>query len=458
MRIIDIVSEARRNPDHSSQKATRINTLDKLKEYTDGNKEYFVTFSDLPRTGINPQSEFKTPIGIYCYPLSEFRDLVHEATETVDIFPYAADRPFMYILEEKNKPLQEIEEYNEDDWGKDKEKLSKLIDKPTEYIEAMLEDEIEEWKDGSPITKLWRFTRFLSKGDKQHIKWNKILRELGYSGFIDRDKSIIHDNEPIQAFFLSSKHFDVVEKIDNKSPNVKINDVYYKKTKTLPDELKIILKKMRKASSDEDIASIIIKSKYKHTWMNYIDLPESVKHHIILKGGHVPTVSDETWKKLISDKTIVGYGRFVEKPTLSQLQYALDNVDDIKKISIGHIKQNIDKLKFREEHYDEIVSFNIAPIKKINILGEDAFKEKYLNIILRHVRNHHFDDIENFIKKANPKLVDSNTFLMLLHTTDTNKKYNNTMYQFLIKALNNNYDIDKEYADRILSMYKERKK
>lgn len=48
-------------------------------------------------------------------------------------------------------------------------------------------------------------------------KWNSILRECGYTGFADKSgRGYIHESEPYQACFLSTKSFDVIELVLNK--------------------------------------------------------------------------------------------------------------------------------------------------------------------------------------------------------------------------------------------------
>lgn len=51
---------------------------------------------------------------------------------------------------------------------------------------------------------------------KSIVVWNKIFRDLGYSGFGDKSgQGIIHPSEPTQAIFLSKNSFKIVEKVAN---------------------------------------------------------------------------------------------------------------------------------------------------------------------------------------------------------------------------------------------------
>lgn len=438
MRIIDIVSEARRNPDHPSQKATRINPLDKLKEYTDGNKEYFVTFSDLPRTGINPQSEFKTPIGIYCYPLSEFRDLVHDATETVDIFTYAADRPFMYILEEKNKPLQEIEDYDEDDWEKDKEKLKDMFDISDNEIEDIIANHRMSSFNGKPIAKLWKITRrYASYSEKSHVTWNKLLLDLGYSGFVDSGGlGIIHVNEPTQAFFLSTKFYKVKDKLLNKYGTH--DHQYYDKMKTIDDSRKKIIKLYKTADTTEKKLNII-DNYFDNDLILYMDnmLTDEEKYKLISEYyRRVYTVSDRVLKKIIKNDDPKFHLEYITKLSTRQQQYIINNLPDWYEILWrGDVKILLNKgvLKLSEN-----AKKNLAESKKVN----PEIKLNYMSLqkILQYDIPNNIIFFRNKIEEINKftdkefKKIHPNVMKQLISLVSEDKYSDDSSKEFLRKA------------------------
>jgi len=86
--------------------------------------------------------------------------------------------------------------------------------------------EIDKWQFDKKTHKKIRKHKNKRKGkfkERYGVKyssqgWNNLLRLLGYNGFVDRSGSgTIHSNEPTQAMFLSSKSFDVVDMVENKS-------------------------------------------------------------------------------------------------------------------------------------------------------------------------------------------------------------------------------------------------
>ena len=58
--------------------------------------KYFITFSDINKLGINPRSEFNTPLGIYSYVLSP--QFVNKLLRGVTAFEFAGERKFAHIF------------------------------------------------------------------------------------------------------------------------------------------------------------------------------------------------------------------------------------------------------------------------------------------------------------------------------------------------------------------------
>lgn len=190
-----------------------------LEPYRD-DPSIFVTFSDIEKVGINPQSPWDTPIGIYAYPLREmWRNILD------DKIPFAGDRKFAHVLRATGPGIVDVDDYTRDDLRRDYPKLVEIYNE----IHAQhgwtnqLETDMAQWlRDAEPkrveAAKLWNVTRHLagtmSMGRTGHLKgsgaaksstveWNVILRRLGYRGFTDREGTgLIHRNEPVQAVFL----------------------------------------------------------------------------------------------------------------------------------------------------------------------------------------------------------------------------------------------------------------
>ena len=292
--------ELRRNPEQNP----KVSTLEALEKYA-GRKDVFVSFtSDVgilsqkggnkPTTGwaqsglrakgadrnvsgsklgINPKSEYDTPIGIYTYPI----DYVLKEEGRVE---FAANAPFLYVVQ-ATKPILDIANYSEADFEKDSEKLLKgharwsadstkrvairdaklkipaawlwnwtrltaenmaedinsqysEDDYYSEYLEEPERPDEVDFEDDDEYESAMRdyereYAEYEEKRDRFEpqedpkkyatapVQWSKILRSLGYSGVADFDgNGLIHDNEPTQAVFFSKDALKVLEVIGNK--------------------------------------------------------------------------------------------------------------------------------------------------------------------------------------------------------------------------------------------------
>lgn len=272
MRFNDII-EARRNPDHPAQKSTRISTIDTLRKYSNRD-DIYVSFTQLPKIGINPSSRYSTPLGIYCYPIKEYRSKIYDYNRPYQVFPFAANAPFIFILKE-TRPLQEISLYTQSDFDRDKENIKKITGISDEDIEVFknIKVGLESTVADKPIGDLWSLTYNLTKNlSKPAVKWSAILRKLGYNGFSDKTGTkTIHPAEPIQAFFLTHNSYEVVEKLSNDKG--KLNKVYYDKMRQLPDDKKRHIKQINRFIRDRDIRLLL-----KFLDITYIDDSSYIKN------------------------------------------------------------------------------------------------------------------------------------------------------------------------------------
>ena len=310
--------EKRRNPDQNP----KISAHEYLEKYKD-DPDIYISFSNIPKIGINPKSDFNTPLGIYTYPLKEiWKQRIGNRKETKDV-PFAGDRKYIFILRSKNKKkfvndmykdytskdydtdmdkLRKLygvkytkKDYDKDvgivlkiierDWNrKKKNEMKKIFDKnkkatkynnyfksfvdtknetqsgiwvgywkhtllPETYfdkykkqviIEDIIEHGTEEAKGKNPITSMWNVTRVLANSisGKPLVQWNKILRQLGYTGFADKSgKGIIHRSEPTQAVFLTKDAFKVEDMVLNKKYESTLSKEDMKEVKKLGDVL-----------------------------------------------------------------------------------------------------------------------------------------------------------------------------------------------------------------------------
>lgn len=74
---------------------------DKLLRKYAGDESVFVSFSDVNKLGLNPSSDYDTPIGIYAYPVDYVieRSLTNQRSFNV---PFASDRKFIIVFRVRN--------------------------------------------------------------------------------------------------------------------------------------------------------------------------------------------------------------------------------------------------------------------------------------------------------------------------------------------------------------------
>lgn len=226
----------------SSTDNIKTRAYDALVEYKD-NPNIFITFTTINKVGLKPMSTsyYDTPIGIYTYPLKEFwkEYRVEDSRSPGKSAPFAGDRDYIQVLEliDNNWFVNDIaKEYDEYDYETDIDKIRGLIS-PTLYplldniINDIQSEEIELLVN-HPFSQLWELTRILSlkltnnphlikhtelKGSRVNEIWSNLLRKLNYTGFADRrGGGFIHDNESVQAVFLSTKPIKHIKTVLNK--------------------------------------------------------------------------------------------------------------------------------------------------------------------------------------------------------------------------------------------------
>lgn len=87
--IRNVLLEKQRFARETGQKVDKTAILDKYKD----DPNVLVHFSDLDKLGINPQSKYDTPVGIYGYPLSA----LYEKIKTNNL-PFASNRRYLHVF------------------------------------------------------------------------------------------------------------------------------------------------------------------------------------------------------------------------------------------------------------------------------------------------------------------------------------------------------------------------
>ena len=259
--IADIMDKWRKNVLREATRADKEGVelpslLDVLRSYSQpesSDPEYFVTYTDINKVGINPGSEYNTPIGIYAYALDD-RLLQQVESGTV---PFASNAKYVSIIKKRDGAnmldmststhlrmwtklfsMETVEKFGLE--GTEFEEEVRRIDKKAKEFPH---DKYARWsalwthrqseiyfkaekkrKRKSDFAHIWLATRMVA--GENPAKWNGILRYLGFDGAYDSNSGIIHRNEKSQAVFFSKNALKVLETIPN---TLKKRDVLRKK-------------------------------------------------------------------------------------------------------------------------------------------------------------------------------------------------------------------------------------
>jgi hypothetical protein len=210
--------------------------LSELEKYigSSNNPKFFFSMTQIDKLGINPQSKYSTPIGIYAYPLTaEYYKILINSN-----LPFAGDQPHIQLFT-MNVPTYNLGGYTKIQLAADIKTLRKMYHpKPSHsrdvlkhfnYDDDLIQQGLEEARDkGSPISQFWNITRLISKTP---TKWNALLRNLGYTNFYDPGLGIIYPSEPTQIVVLDPSVIIHFGKFSNKEDNI----YKYKKLINNPD-------------------------------------------------------------------------------------------------------------------------------------------------------------------------------------------------------------------------------
>lgn len=181
------------------QKTSERKTSDisELKQYLD--QGYTVHFSDLPKLGVNPKTEFPTPVAICGYPLTTeiYNKIINNG------IPYAQDKKYMHLY--KVNDALNVDDYNEEDFKQDLKIIFQLIKENKEWQKKINYNEsdsdesnfikllqfstsLKSYKTPKTFAAMWVLTENLSNNVS---KWNALLRYLGYKAIVDNNHGVL---------------------------------------------------------------------------------------------------------------------------------------------------------------------------------------------------------------------------------------------------------------------------
>jgi hypothetical protein len=173
--------------------ATRDKKLSELEKFigSEHNPKFFFSMTQINKLGINPQSKYNTPIGIYAYPLTKnYYDMLINNS-----LPFAGEQPHIQLFT-LNVTTFNMRSYTHNQlYYTDSPIIKKMYGKGNDFILRCF----KESREPTPISQFWNLTRLVSKTP---TKWNALLRNLGYTNFYDPGQGTIHPSEPTQMVVL----------------------------------------------------------------------------------------------------------------------------------------------------------------------------------------------------------------------------------------------------------------
>lgn len=252
MRLNDIF-EARRNPDVNTdgrlndRMSSAFGFLSQFKPIAGDLPTYFVTFTELPKVGINPKSKYQTPIGIYTYPIVPEIVMGHSKKE----LPFAGEEKYISVVQSAvhgDAILWFDENGTYADYDRDHEKLLTFMQDgygDDEDVKGFLQTAAEAaYEPLDPQSRIWNESRWVASAEafmrgSNHVRsleevtnwleagknipgvainWNYVLRKvLGYSAVVDLNTGTVHQNEPLQAVFLTKEAIQLVDQRRNQN-------------------------------------------------------------------------------------------------------------------------------------------------------------------------------------------------------------------------------------------------
>lgn len=232
----EVRSNARLNPKVSINSVVK-QEYDNAEELQIGIKNSFVSFTKIEKLGINPNSKYNTPLGIYCYPSEFVLNRTGDDNERpMSVLPFAGKSPYGNIFGVSGNIIR-IDRLKENQFNGIIKQLSDLFDSKYRDVEKINEtfneaqDESyhyarhEEYNGG----RLWYILMTMAyhigraRGVKAPIMWNKLFRDIGIDCVVDMGIGIIHEAEPTQAVIFKLSAIKNNVRIDNKYSPLSVN-------------------------------------------------------------------------------------------------------------------------------------------------------------------------------------------------------------------------------------------
>ena len=294
----------------------------------------FISFTGIDKLGINPQSHYNTPLGIYAYPAKYASDTMG-LNDNPTALPFAGDQPYANlfnvsgnIIDVSNMSLVQNVVYGRrvsELWAKISGKSWK---ESVDEVESIINDAEDNAKFRAfPGGQFWYTTMRVSEnllakkwGVKASVAWNKLFRLLDIDGVIDQGVGIIHTSEPTQAIFFSIKPIQNVQQVYNKYSG---NTMQYRKTE---GELKkASMKRFLKLPLDQLLRAFDY-GEYSRDFIKYVKDPQirlQLLHNDPSMVSYLKKTTDEEQQLILSLNPM--YYQYIRDRRISNFLAIMDN-------------------------------------------------------------------------------------------------------------------------------------
>jgi hypothetical protein len=215
MKINDVVLEARSHPEQNMRSGSgKYDLINYAEDNISDQDNWAVSMTVEPKLGINPQVGISedTPKGIYFYPLRYFMQM----TERKESLPWGDNMPYMQLFQYDRSG--EMTQQTQVDPDQLHQALRQYC--PEEIIQQVI-DEPDSLYDNTPYWFIYDCLSRLGKGDETNIvRWNKVLRDLGFTSVFDPGRGWIAIGEPTQGVILDPRIIKQHKMFSNRNPTL----------------------------------------------------------------------------------------------------------------------------------------------------------------------------------------------------------------------------------------------
>jgi hypothetical protein len=200
--------EARSNPEQNVKSESGMKELIEFAKSITDPENWAISMTGEPKLGVNPQVGISedTPKGIYFYPLDYAVDVARRGKK----LPWGENMPYIQLFQYDRSG--EMTQQTQVDPAELKQALRQYCS--DEIIQQAID---EPEYDGTPYWTFYDCLSRLGKSDETNVvRWNKVLRDLGFTSVFDPGAGWIAYNEPTQGVVLDPRIIKQHKTISNK--------------------------------------------------------------------------------------------------------------------------------------------------------------------------------------------------------------------------------------------------